>query len=702
MKKILLIIAVVYPLLNASAQKLYQFGGVYAPYPDEETVWHRAPAGYRAVYLSHMGRHGSRFHSSAEQYETLLAILEKGSAAGVLTDEGKSLLTDVRTVAEQARGHYGALVPRGYEEHKHIMQRFCKRYPELFASGDWKVEVFSSQSPRCLVSMATSTDVIKEFNPKVQFIRHCDQTTQNELFSGEKVNTAIRNAREYIEEHYIPDIDTRPLINKFFTDGGKYIKAENREKFGALLLEIAAAARQMDTDIWKYFTKEEMRPVWSQYNARDYYYVGPSEELSEVSGDMVRDLLLNMLTGADEALSGGEFRASLRYGHDTQMMALAHLLGIEGCSAAIAPGQNVENVWRNYEISPMGANIQMLFFRKNLNDDVLVKVMLNEEESRLVDIGTDCWPFYHWKDIRRILYDRIEKMPSFKKNGWKCDTLSPGLVYMRYSGYETVSRADQIISVAVVDLNNPRYSVDFSYAPLRKTTSEAFKAAGAVVTMNAGYERESIVIKTEGEMHFNIPSDIVPFEGAVPQWKSDCAICTDGRNVCIEYTGRDLSITEMRDAYAAMSWPEILGSSPMLIDNGVPVGKYFAVSNLTAEEINALNYEDPLRHQAVRHPRSAVALTEDNHLMLICVDGRRPGIAEGMNAWELTTFIESQFHPASAINMDGGGSTAMCVKGHGSPVTNVVSYPSKTPVFDHGSERRVPTHIHIIDNGTGR
>lgn len=697
MKKILLICAVLFLFLTASAQELYQMGGIYTPYPDAETVWHKAPAGYKAVYLAHFGRHGSRYHTSARHYETLLAILEKGEAAGVLTEEGKSLLPEVRKIAEDARGHYGALVPLGYEEHRHIMQRFCKRYPELFSGASWNVEVFASQRPRCLVSMATSTDVIKEFNPKVQFIRQSDDAVQDMLFSNEKTHTAFSNARAYIDANLNMAVNTQPLIDKFFTDGGKYIKPENRRNFGAMVIDIAAAALEAGTDIWKYFTKEEIAPFWKQHNTLDYYQIGPSEEFSEVSNDMVRNLLLNMLTSSDEALSGGRYRASLRYGHDTQILALTHLLGIEGCSKAAAPGQAVEEVWRDYEVSPMAANIQMLFFRKGSSDDVLVKVMHNEVESYLEGISTDCWPFYHWSDVRRILYDKVEKLPSFKMNGWQCDTLSPGLVYMRYSGYEKVSRANQIISVAVVDLNNPRYSIDFSYAPGRNSTSEAFKAAGASVSMNAGYERESVVIKTEDTMHWNIQSDIVPFVGAFPQWKSDCAICTDGRRVSIEYTGKDKTIQEMREAYSAMEWPEILSSSPMLIEKGVPVGKYFAASNLTPEEINELNYEDPLRHQAVRHPRCAVAITDDNHLILICVDGRRPGIAEGMNAWELTSFLETQFHPVDAINMDGGGSSAMCVKGHGHPVTNVVSYPSKVPVFNHSSERRVPTHIHIID-----
>ena len=219
-----------------------------------------------------------------------------------------------------------------------------------------------------------------------------------------------------------------------------------------------------------------------------------------------------------------------------------------------------------------------------------------------------------------------------------------------------------------------------------------------MATVNATYEPESVFIKVDGTVYKNIPFDIVPTVGGVPQWKSDCSISTDGKDVKIEYTGKGLTVPEQREAYAASAYPDVFTSAPMLIDDYIPVGKYFATSTLTQEELEKLYYEDPIRHQGVRHPRTAAALTEDNHLILLVVDGRRPGIAEGMSAYELTSFIEKHFHPKQAMNLDGGGSTAMCVKGMGQTGTDVVNYPSKARTFKHDEERRVITHIHILDS----
>jgi len=697
MRKIATILVAVLSTLAVSAQSMDRYAGIYCPYPDTDNQFHKAPAGYKAVYLAHFGRHGSRYHSSAPRYDKLLAILERADQFGNLTPEGKSILQDVRTVANGAKGHYGALVGRGTDEQRHIMQRLCRNCPELFAGKDWQVEVYASQVPRCLMSMAASTDVIKEFNPKVRFVRHSDEGTQTELFFEPATYAASANAKDFLNAKCNTDVSPQPLLDKFFIDGGKWVMADSRARFGHMLWDIATAAGEVGVDVWKYFTPDEMAPYWKEQNARYYYSFGPSEEFSEVSKDQISGLVGNILTGADNALATGNFRASLRYGHDTQVMPLTDFLGIEGCCTPAAEGQPIEEVWRNCEVSPMGANIQMLFYRKGKSDDILVKVLHNEKEVHLQGIETDCWPFYHWSELRAALYDRLESQPAFTRNGWQRDTVSTGLVYMRYSGYEEVSRSNQLISVVDVDLNNPRYTVDFSFIEGRNSTSDAFKVAGAVATMNASYEKESVFIKTEGTIRYNIQSDYVPYQGAVPQWKTDCAICTDGRRVGIEYTGKGKTIPEMREAYAAMDWPEVISSSPMLIEKGIPVGKYFGTNNLSDDEFALVNYEDARRHQTVRHPRCAVALTADNHMILICVDGRRPGIAEGMNAWELTTFIESQFHPVDAINMDGGGSSAMCVAGRGRKGTNVVNYPSKSPTFKHDMERRVPTHIHIID-----
>ena len=58
-----------------------------------------------------------------------------------------------------------------------------------------------------------------------------------------------------------------------------------------------------------------------------------------------------------------------------------------------------------------------------------------------------------------------------------------------------------------------------------------------------------------------------------------------------------------------------------------------------------------------------------------------------MNARELTLFLVTWFNPQYALNLDGGGSSTLCVKGEGDPVTHVVNYPTDDGQYNHSGER---------------
>lgn len=90
--------------------------------------------------------------------------------------------------------------------------------------------------------------------------------------------------------------------------------------------------------------------------------------------------------------------------------------------------------------------------------------------------------------------------------------------------------------------------------------------------------------------------------------------------------------------------------------------------------------------------RSVIAVpTISNHVLLICVDGTVPGALYcapvstgfGMTTADLANFVKQYFNAESALNLDGGGSASMCLKGHGDNggVTGglgVISYPARS------------------------
>ena len=86
----------------------------------------------------------------------------------------------------------------------------------------------------------------------------------------------------------------------------------------------------------------------------------------------------------------------------------------------------------------------------------------------------------------------------------------------------------------------------------------------------------------------------------------------------------------------------VLASGPLMLKDG-------QVCDLSGTNRNFVD---------TKHPRSAVALTREGKILLIVVDGRRKGKAEGINIPELAHMIRI-LGGEDALNLDGGGSSTL-------------------------------------------
>ena len=84
------------------------------------------------------------------------------------------------------------------------------------------------------------------------------------------------------------------------------------------------------------------------------------------------------------------------------------------------------------------------------------------------------------------------------------------------------------------------------------------------------------------------------------------------------------------------------------------------------------------------HPRTAVGLSKDKKtLYLVVADGRRTGVP-GFTLPQLAAFMSENLHACAAINLDGGGSSAMWVS------DRIVNRPGD------GVERPVGDHLAVV------
>jgi exopolysaccharide biosynthesis protein len=273
---------------------------------------------------------------------------------------------------------------------------------------------------------------------------------------------------------------------------------------------------------------------------------------------------------------------------------------------------------------------------------------------------------------------RKERAPKSGDAGWTITQLDGDkLVWYSFRGEEF--GAQQFVNIISLDLNCKDYELEFVAIDRLDSLSSVAMRHDAVVAINGTYEWDASFVKVDGKVfsEITLPADHLRY------WKHEGAVAYDGKKIEIGYGDKS--------SYAKSKMPNMLSSSPMLIDNYKQVGATF-VGDISKLNISKLPSEDYRRHQSVRHPRTAVALTRSNRLLLITVDGRSVNSA-GMSAKELTEFLVTWFNPRYALNMDGGGSTTMYIKGSGESLTDVINYPTDNRRYDHYGQRRVSSHI---------
>ena len=117
---------------------------------------------------------------------------------------------------------------------------------------------------------------------------------------------------------------------------------------------------------------------------------------------------MNFLNEADLAVASGKPSVRLRFGHDSVVLPFSFIMGFKEAIHGTDDMENLHKQFTIFRLIPMAGNIQWIFFRKQDSDDVLVKFLMNENETS-IPIETDCYPFYHWKDVsayyRKMLKD---------------------------------------------------------------------------------------------------------------------------------------------------------------------------------------------------------------------------------------------------------------------------------------------------------
>lgn len=377
------------------------------------------PKGYEPFYISTYARHGSRWLGESWQYDNPIKLLREGQEKGKLTEQGKVLLDELTHVRELCPdSKLGVLTEIGAEQHRDLAQRMVRNFPEIFNSeGDFFAQ--SSTVKRCVLSMNAEIEVIQPHVGKKITQAYGRKGMQNRLAGHyeTKAMEAKRSPGYSIHNKERQQLTPyKRLAAMLFTDT-EWTTVKDLQSLSRTLYGIAQnmQSHNFDISLWKYFNNEELHALWTVNNRHWYRMFGPSPTTGGVSPLRSKWQLEDIIEGADTIVSLRDWHGgNLRFGHDTSLMPLVCLmeLGTTGRQVSEDKIETIDTFWRNQEIFPMAANIQLIFYRPlNGNGDVLVKALLNEREVTLPGKAV-AGPYYRWSEIREHW---VQKMKTLEK-----------------------------------------------------------------------------------------------------------------------------------------------------------------------------------------------------------------------------------------------------------------------------------------------
>lgn len=388
--------------------------GIYHVYKSGNMEDTAAPEGYKPFYISHIGRHGSRYHSSDKTFGGLKAKFLKADSLGILTPKGKALYTELWKVDSASVGKTGMLSDRGKKEHKAIADRMFHRFPSVFKSDSRRyVDAVSSTVPRCQESMFSCTRELKKLNKKLKVNVHSGDSYMAYLLRKPSwFKDVVKISAAEVDSLSQAWLNVGDFMNTIFSDREVAKSIVGREDMFVRELFIwGSIAPDLDLDgvyVPAYFTDEELFSLARLNSCRIYSEMVNAKESEGRRMAMADDLLEDFITKTDAALSSNsKVAADLRFAHDVSVMPLAGLMGITGCSEAW-PLEDVWMHWMASDYTPMACNIQMIFYSKPGSKDVLVKILLNEQERAISGVEAVSGPYYRWKDVRKHLAGRLK------------------------------------------------------------------------------------------------------------------------------------------------------------------------------------------------------------------------------------------------------------------------------------------------------
>lgn len=377
--------------------------GNYCNYPLPSGHVTPAPEGYEPFYVSHYGRHGARYMTDDDPYKYIIGKLDTAQTRGWLTDKGQEVLLRLRRAAADAWNRDGDLTRLGALQHQGIAHRLATNYPALLMQPV-DVRANSSTVRRCILSMANFCQELKSMNPQLNITMDASKHDMYYLTPNDSIDIPQKGIDdplyEKLDQFRHEKLNGRYQMALLFKDPAVVGDFVDGYQLADGLWNIASDMHclpELELSFNDLFTVDELIDGFRVYNASWCLWEGLMPG-SCPNYYAIYPLLQNFLDEADQLIASGRRQVRLRFGHDSVVLPFAFILGVKEAIHGTDDMENLHNTFAIFRLIPMAGNVQLIFFRKQGSDDILVKFLMNENETS-IPIATDCYPFYHWKDV---------------------------------------------------------------------------------------------------------------------------------------------------------------------------------------------------------------------------------------------------------------------------------------------------------------
>ncbi|MDO4986616.1 MAG: histidine-type phosphatase [Prevotella sp.] len=387
----------------------------YDVYPDSITAkLTPAPAGKKPFYISHYGRHGSRYISNRSGFDTPYFMMLHADSLDELTPTGQQVLRHMNNIMRNTEGRWGELTGYGKQQMQNIGRRMAERFPEVFHPGA-NVTCISTVVPRCIESMGSLAMEMLQVCPQLHITMQASKRTQWYMnYQDKKLRKSYMTpeAQKALDAYTATRMGNTRLMELIFKNPDIAEEFVNQEDFSYYLMKMGLFQLNTNfnrnTNLIGLFNTNDLYRMWQVDNAYWYLQHGACKLNGGNQPYTQRHLLRKMIADADSCIKLPDPGAQLRFGHETVLLPLVCLIGVNGFDFSTDNLDELEgHGWWCSSVFPMASNLQFIFYRSNPKDkDVLVKVLLNEVEATL-PISTDCAPYYHWSDFRQYCLNKL-------------------------------------------------------------------------------------------------------------------------------------------------------------------------------------------------------------------------------------------------------------------------------------------------------